>query len=266
MTENGNVKRFHQFVKTDRGPFNTAVIDLLKEQVYQVENTIIDALEQHRYDEITEFLESAKEEDLIIEIDGRDWIPPCGEVQEPIEQDIKEKVFDIELHVEAGVNLEEVLEKLDTHNVFKIVFYGRELPQIPIEAPIEKREKNFTKCSERICMNGDLEPINESTYTFNRQNNSCWGGKFAVTGDGKVRPCIYSSIVIGDILGEDVAEILDKLQTYWRITKDKVEKCKECELRYVCFDCREIPYRNSGDLYSANPLCKYNHINGAWGE
>ncbi|MCP5108716.1 MAG: grasp-with-spasm system SPASM domain peptide maturase, partial [bacterium] len=76
--------------------------------------------------------------------------------------------------------------------------------------------------------------------------------------------CIYSNIVIGDIMSEDTGEILEKLQTYWHITKDKVEKCKDCELRYVCFDCREIPSRKSGDLYSVNPICKYDPYNGTW--
>ncbi len=264
MSKDGKVNKFHQFVRLERGPVNTAVIDLLKGQVYQVKNITIDALVQHRYDEIAEFMESAKKEDLIIEIDGRDWLPPCGEIPETVDMDFIEKEFFIELQVEDGINLEMILDKLKYHNIYKIVFYGQHLPQITHQAKIEKKERDFEKCCSKVCMNGELEPISELIYNFNKENNSCWGGKVAVTKDGKVRPCIYSNIVMGDIQSEDIDIILEKLQTYWHITKDKVEKCKDCELKYVCFDCREIPYRESGDLHAANHTCKYDPYNGTW--
>lgn len=58
--------------------------------------------------------------------------------------------------------------------------------------------------------------------------------------------------------------MLEKAKKYWLITKDRIKKCKDCELRYVCFDCREIVKRKTNDLYASNPYCKYNPYKGIW--
>lgn len=55
-----------------------------------------------------------------------------------------------------------------------------------------------------------------------------------------------------------------KIKFYWNITKEEVEVCKECELKYVCFDCREISLRAQGDLYAPNPYCLYIPEEGRW--
>ena len=258
------VTRFHQFVKTQRGPVNTAVMDLLTGKVFQVENKALDALESNRYDDAREFINVAREEELMIDINCGDWIPPCGEIKEEPELDVLEKRYDIELHLESGVEMDTILDKLENHSIVKVVFYGSDLPRLKQKIKIEKRKKNFRKCIEKTCMKGDIGTVNEHIYRFNKKYNSCWGSVLAVTKDHKVRPCIYSEIVVGDILNDDSADLFEKLQKYWHITKDKVDKCKECELRYVCFDCREIPYRHSGVLHDSNPLCKYDIYKGTW--
>ena len=60
------------------------------------------------------------------------------------------------------------------------------------------------------------------------------------------------------------AQILMRSQKFWYLTKDKIHKCKDCELRYACFDCREIPMRVENNLYATNPYCKYNPYKGTW--
>lgn len=261
---NGKVKSFHQFVKVERGPVNAALIDLLKGQVYQVENSLIDALEQGRYEDIPEFLTSAGKENLIIEVDDRTWIPSCGEYDEILDDGFIESEFNIELHVEEGIDLEAVFDKLKNHNIYRVVFYGQEIPQISRQVKIVRKEKDFGKCAARVYIDGEFEPITENIYKFHRTYNSCWGEKMAVSAEGEVKPCIHSTIVVGDIERDDIDDILEKLQEYWQITKDKVEKCKVCELRHVCFDCREIARREGGDLFSAPPTCSYDPYKGTW--
>jgi MoaA/NifB/PqqE/SkfB family radical SAM enzyme len=39
---------------------------------------------------------------------------------------------------------------------------------------------------------------------------------------------------------------------------------KGCELKYVCFDCREIASRKNNDLLAANPYCLYDPYTGVW--
>ncbi len=263
---NGKVKKFHQFVKVEKGPINAALIDLLKGGVYQVENGVIAALEQGRYEDIPEFMESALEENLIIDVDEKSWLPPCGEDDfDAFNIDFLEREFNIELHIEEGIDLEAVLEKLKYHNIYRVVFYGREVPQIPNQQPkIVRKEKDFDRCVKQTCVTGDFDRVTEPGYKFNKRYNSCWGEKLAVTREGKVRPCIHSSIAVGDIMVDDIKEILEKMDKYWTLSKDKINKCKDCELRHVCFDCREVAYRHGGDLFSAQPNCSYDPYKGTW--
>lgn len=261
MDTNRKVKKFHQFIAVEKGPVNTAVIDLLKGNLYQVENHVIDTLEKGAYRDIPAFMAAAEEEELLIEVNENNWIPR----DETAEIDGENNETGIELHVEEVSHLEAVLEKFKGHTIYNVIFYGRELPG-PLAYPVEivKKEKNFRQCAANARVDMNFNRITESFYLFNKRYNCCWGGKVAITGDGKIRPCIYSSIVVGDIAGADAGEILDKLKKYWTITKDAVEKCKDCELKYACSDCREMACREGGDLFSAHPMCSYDPYEGKW--
>jgi hypothetical protein len=50
------VKKFHQFVALERGPVNTAIIDFLKGNIYQIGNDLIDKFQEGDHSEITEFI------------------------------------------------------------------------------------------------------------------------------------------------------------------------------------------------------------------
>ena len=48
----------------------------------------------------------------------------------------------------------------------------------------------------------------------------------------------------------------DGFKKFWNITKDDIETCSECELRYVCQDCRAYT-READNPYSKPLKCKY---------
>ena len=152
-------------------------------------------------------------------------------------------------------------------NIKRLNYYGPPGEKLNIPGiAINYLEKDFSKCMALLKVDGNFEKIEENQYALNKIYNSCWGRKVAITEEGKVRPCIYSTIVIGDIFDDDISEIMTKAKKYWLITKDKVEKCRDCEMKYVCFDCREIPLRKNNSLYAANPYCKYDPYKGLWEE
>lgn len=71
-------------------------------------------------------------------------------------------------------------------------------------------------------------------------------------------------IIPGKIGKTNLNEVLKAMDDYWYLTKDKIDKCKDSELRYICFDCREVAHRASGNLTATNPNCKYNPYTGNW--
>lgn len=255
-------KRFHQFVITEKGNANTAIIDFLKGDLFQVENDVLDKFEKGQFEEISEFVASLEEEGLVLDLEEGTWVPGMS-----LELDIEEDTA-ISLELEEGVDLDLVREKLGGMKIAKIQFYGDNAPEtiLPFVEVVQK-EKNFDECVESTTVDGDFAEIDEFFYSFNKEFNSCWGQKLAVTKDGKMRPCIYSTIELGDLKTDPAADVIKKLsEEHWKITKDKVEKCKDCELRYACFDCREIAYRAGGDLNAPFPNCKYDPYKGGWSE
>ena len=168
------VKKFHQFIHLERGPKNTAIIDFLKENIFQVENEVIDKFLNGKYSEISDFIRKVTEEELIIEIDNKRWIPHLSfDSKTNLNAD-----FSFELEIEEGINPRLIKHKLKCFEIFKIIFYGkRNPPKFFTSAKIIKKEKNFIQCIKRSEITGEFWRISKSLYSFNKKYNSCWGKK-----------------------------------------------------------------------------------------
>jgi radical SAM protein with 4Fe4S-binding SPASM domain len=96
---------------------------------------------------------------------------------------------------------------------------------------------------------------------------TCWRGQLTITPQGRVLLCnMIRDLSVGDLRTQDLHGIVSssECQSMWRLTLDDVEGCRECELRYACYDCRAAPNFLSGDLRGRNPLCRYNPRTGEW--
>ncbi len=94
---------------------------------------------------------------------------------------------------------------------------------------------------------------------------TCWKGLIAISSRGEVYPCIFArQRPVGKFPETGLEEIIrgQDLQWLWQITLDDVDICKDCELRYACFDCRALAQTTTGDLLSKNPRCRYNPYTG----
>jgi radical SAM protein with 4Fe4S-binding SPASM domain len=49
----------------------------------------------------------------------------------------------------------------------------------------------------------------------------------------------------------------------WEITKNQIEICKDCELRYICQDCRAYTI-DENNKYSKPLKCKYDQYQAVW--
>lgn len=98
--------------------------------------------------------------------------------------------------------------------------------------------------------------------------NSCWFGKLVITENGKVLPCVFArNHEIGNIRTDTIKELLYKsteLDNYWRLAVCKLNKCKLCEYRYACIDCRPLA-EGVSNIHEKNPRCLYNPYKGVWG-
>jgi radical SAM protein with 4Fe4S-binding SPASM domain len=120
-----------------------------------------------------------------------------------------------------------------------------------------------------------LEPsfvASRETVAHYASGHSCLMGKIAVTEAGDVLPCIFSrNRSLGNLLvSRSLAPILrgPALRQAWGATKDQVLVCRDCEYRYVCFDCRPLSEASAAGkadyLHAPYPRCTYNPYTGEW--
>lgn len=262
--------KFHQFVKVVKGRTNSVIIDFLRENAFQVENKLLHEFENSNQDICKKFINALKEENLVIKVDGKVWIPNQDEaLKGPLIKTFFRNELRFELEIEEGSDLDLIKKTVDSHFIMGISYFGsQKIDKLFPSAPISYKVKDFGSCLSLCSVKPNFKKISESTYYFNLSQNSCWGRKIAITKDGMVRPCIHSNISVGRLsANKNFQKLIEKVLKYWHITKDKVETCRDCEFRYMCFDCREIAQRkNNGNLYAANPLCRYNPYTGKWHE
>lgn len=112
--------------------------------------------------------------------------------------------------------------------------------------------------------------IDFERFCLNIKGHSCFSRFLDVTEDGEVFPCIMGrDLVLGNVLEEPLYSILRKpqVEAIRRLNKDKIETCKDCEFRYVCFDCRPIAkFHGDGNLYAKPNECYYDPYLGRWAD
>lgn len=257
------IEPFDQMVKIEKGPVNSAIIDLVRGKVFQVPNHIVFKFRPNDIRDIGKFMKDIQREQNVIDLNQFRRFKE----QEPLPKE-ENLELEIRLHIEEGAMLNSILEAFSDYPVKNIYYYGENLPTIlKHNRLLIRRSKDFQQCRERSRVDGHFHPVEEKTLRFNKRYNSCWGTSIAFTADGSVRPCIHSQLIIdrqAKLALENVDDLIEQMQPYWTLTKDKINKCRNCEFRHICFDCREIAWRQNGDILCPNPTCRYNPFTGHW--
>jgi len=87
----------------------------------------------------------------------------------------------------------------------------------------------------------------------------CGAGRIyaAIQPDGKVTPCVFMPIVVGDLRKQTFKEIWENSEVMLKLRdKDLIKPpCGECPYRYVCGGCRARAYSYYGDYLAPDPGC-----------
>jgi radical SAM protein with 4Fe4S-binding SPASM domain len=182
----------------------------------------------------------------------------------------KLKAADIPLRVAS------IIMKANEHEVDNIIKLCAEL-EVGDRAPDVVRPTGRGDDDDLLPESYRRPPVKPPFYTDEwsfaaaRSQHGCLAGKIAVTAGGDVIPCIFArGQVCGNILATPLAEVLQDapLQGCWHITKDCVEKCKDCEYRYACHDCRPLAQGSDPEKrwLACSAGCLYNPYTGEWAE
>lgn len=117
---------------------------------------------------------------------------------------------------------------------------------------------------------GDVEfRVNMSLFSESQKNNVYFNQKLYISSIGEIKNAPEDSLVHGNINdGLSVQQLLSlirssKFQKNWKITKDSIDVCKDCEFRYMCVDNRIPIKRNQKEWYFESE-CSYNPYIGKW--
>jgi SPASM domain peptide maturase of grasp-with-spasm system len=102
-------------------------------------------------------------------------------------------------------------------------------------------------------------------FAESKKFNNCLNKKISIDKDGNIKNCPSMKNHFGKISETSVESITKnrKYKALWKINKDKVDICKDCEFRYICTDCRA--YRSNPDNILSKPLkCAYDPYTGEW--
>lgn len=116
----------------------------------------------------------------------------------------------------------------------------------------------------------DMTDLKVKIYDFfySRHFNPCLGHKVAVDCGGEIKPCLWWHDSIGIIARDNLKEMINRevFDEYWYSSKDRIDTCKDCELRYACPDCR-ISHRDRENTLKKKPAyCNYNPFTGGYDE
>ena len=109
--------------------------------------------------------------------------------------------------------------------------------------------------------------INPKMYTESLQYNSCLNRKVSIDKDGNIKNCPSMDFSFGNIETDKIKDIVvsDDFKSNWELSKDKIEVCPDCELRYMCTDCRA--YTTKPGQNNSKPLkCGYDPYTGVWSD
>lgn len=143
------------------------------------------------------------------------------------------------------------------YDVIREVFGGKQSEHIPTN-------KELINC---VSLTRPNFHITKKTFLNNQIRNTCWYGKISILENGDVVPCEFErSIVYGNICKNSLTEILKSSATKvcWFLDVSKIEKCKDCEYRFACKDCRPLGMAVCGNILTRNPRCHYNVYEGIW--
>lgn len=107
--------------------------------------------------------------------------------------------------------------------------------------------------------------INTETFIESLNFNSCLNKKISIDTNGDIKNCPSLPTSYGNISNTSLYSALhsEGFKDVWKLTKDMINVCKDCEFRHICTDCRAYT-DNPNNKYARPSKCTYNPYICKW--
>lgn len=144
------------------------------------------------------------------------------------------------------------------------------LPDIPYDVALEVVSKNFKVLKPTSPLTSKTKIPKTDVYTFSRNKkiHSCLGNSLTITWKGDVLPCpMMRKHVLGNICDAGLYTVFQEnkegIEKFWNLCLDTVQRCKSCEFKYACNECRALEESLTENL-KGKYLCNYEPSTGIW--
>lgn len=112
-----------------------------------------------------------------------------------------------------------------------------------------------------------LTPPAVETFFETKLFNGCLNRKISVDASGNIKNCPSMKEVYGNVRNNSLLDAIDTpgFKEKWKVSKDYISICRDCEFRYACSDCRAY-LENPADATSKPLKCGYDPYSGTWKE
>ena len=196
----------------------------------------------------------------------------------PQEIDFFEKV--LELIKDSTISSIEIvtplISKLDKNKLNMFLESNKRIRSITFSGSDSNKQEVIKNClieyvvkeiKDNSCC-GAITPrnfrINVDAFFESKNYNSCLNRKIAIDIHGDIKNCPSMAVSYGNTKNTTLKEVLYKkeFKENWKVKKDQIEICKDCEFRHICSDCRA--FLNKTEQYNKPKKCNYDPYTATW--
>ncbi|MBK7128770.1 MAG: grasp-with-spasm system SPASM domain peptide maturase [Crocinitomicaceae bacterium] len=106
--------------------------------------------------------------------------------------------------------------------------------------------------------------LDQNLFLESQNFNSCLNKKISIDVNGDIKNCPSMISVYGNVKSTRLYDSImtPGFQQIWKINKDQITICKDCEFRYICTDCRA--FLSSDNSLDKPKKCSYNPYLAIW--
>jgi len=250
-------------------------IDVNYESPYLINNVIME-LDSNSYYDLPQFFEDIEHVgcvDLQIKIFDAQTVNRINNI---LSYTLNKRIKSIELiipYTESFVVQENIFSLLKDHlRITSIVIYNTPKEHINyLEKQFLNRFSKIVFCTDMINNSQHCGFVSSVYFTVNlpffmesKLFNNCLNKKLAIDTQGNIKNCTALNKIYGNLKDGNLIQIISspEFQRLWKIKKDEISVCKDCEFRYMCSDCRA--FTENDDLYGKPKHCHYNPYDMKW--
>jgi len=176
------------------------------------------------------------------------------------------KAFNIIIHCELQENILLIYDLLiEINRINKIFIYSSQC----------KRSFDLNHSNRIVFINEGLSERkieNKVSFVCNllafceaQNNNLALNKKVCIDKNGNIKNYLSHKQVFGNIQKDRLLQVIskDSFRVIWQISNDRIEKCKDCQYRFMCFSCSEINFEDNNKIYRTQQ-CSFNPFNNIW--